>query len=115
MEFVDICCTSATPTTVRIDNTLDNAATASEPKIFFPQQKLNTIRGWTDRVRSMDAHHVTENRLIFVNCQALQEHLVQRLSTSFRQLISFVIKEAVTIGKDFVREMREILKVSEDF
>lgn len=86
----------------------------SEFFLLLPlQQKLNTLRSWTERVRSMDAYHVTESGLVFVNCKSLQEQLIQRLSLSYKQLISFVIKEAMTIGKEFVREMKEILKVRE--
>ncbi|XP_064648692.1 dynein axonemal heavy chain 6-like isoform X2 [Lineus longissimus] len=77
---------------------------------FNIEQKLTEIRQWIERVRNFDLNFKTTNGIFFVNCCGVHDLLVPKLNHIYKEMVTFIAREARKLAQGFVDEMNSIIK-----
>ena len=86
----------------------------STPVFLLLQQRLNEIRIWSERIRNFEKTYTTDNGLFFLDCAGIQELLLPKLGSIFKELCTFVADESRNLAESFSHEMEVALDVSKE-
>ncbi|KAJ8313858.1 hypothetical protein KUTeg_008419 [Tegillarca granosa] len=81
---------------------------------FRIERKLNDMRQWSEKVRNFDKNFTTENGLFFVDCSAIHEWLLPRLSEIYEEVVTFVADEAKSLADSFCDEIKVAVENMKD-
>ncbi len=74
------------------------------------QQKVNELRSWTDQLENLESFS-TDNELVFVDCWAVAELMLNRIRDILQRTCEFVVAEAMGQAEAFCKDMDVVLAV----
>lgn len=74
----------------------------------YTEQQLSQVRTWSEKVKNFDKAFVTTNRIFLVDCGRVHNFLVPCLAEIYKEMISYVAREAWTAATSFCDELLQI-------